>query len=183
MSEPLFRSTHNALLFAHNFNHCQFEPTLLAKLTTKTFRQGKGLSGLAGAAQAGMILGAIRDIGAVDAAVMMGRYAPHSRPCECKSSCCSGTIINTDWSDANALLAGQLADLMQGRAQKRMLWQSLIAKHFGFRWTIKDLAQWADVDRQTVVEHQSVIRPWLEGLEDKAFRKVDRRLHLGGLVE
>lgn len=182
MSEPLFLSTHNALLFAHNYNHCQTAPTLLAKLCSKHLRKGKGLAGLDGAAQAGLILGGIRDIGAAEAAVMMGRYAPHSRPCDCRSSCCSGTIVNTDWSDANAYLASMVAHEMDGRKQLVMLWQSLIAKHFGFRWRIKELAEWAGVDRDTVADHQSIIRPWLERLEDRAFRAVDRRLHMGGLV-
>ena len=184
MTEPLFRSTHNALLFAHNFNHAQYEPTILARLIEKNYKPGKGLAGLDGAGQSGMILGAVRDIGALEAAFMVMRYAPSHRKCDCKNSCCSGNIINREWSEAKNYIAGliQSHGALHGKKHAPQLWSSLVAKTFGFKWSIKELAEFSGVDRDTVAEHYAIIKPWIEAREDKAFAAVDARLKRSGMV-
>ncbi len=87
----LFRTPQDALTFAFNYSMQQQDRPLMDRLAAPAARTGKGLSGMDGAGQAGMIC---RVIGSLDnryeEAALIARFAPRTIVCNCKSPCCAG---------------------------------------------------------------------------------------------
>ncbi len=69
---PLFKSTHDALRFAYRFNG---DNTVSARFGDAPSGNGKGLGGLDGAAQAGMIQSEVRRLGETIEAVAVAQFA------------------------------------------------------------------------------------------------------------
>lgn len=79
-AEPLFSSAHAAIVFALNYNHQQYDKPLMNRLAMKAMPQGKGLSGIDGAAQAGMIRGMIGKLSDLECAMLIAYCAPKKLP-------------------------------------------------------------------------------------------------------
>lgn len=78
--EPLFSSAHAAIVFALNYNHQQYDKPLMNRLSWGAMPQGKGLSGIDGAAQAGMIRGMLGRLSDLDCALVIAYCAPKQIP-------------------------------------------------------------------------------------------------------
>ena len=90
--EPLFKSTHEALIFAFNYAVQQSPKTPLMRMfqsnpaedeVPKGIRQSKGLIGLDGAAQAGMILAEVCRLPDDQHNVIVARYYRAQHECRC----------------------------------------------------------------------------------------------------
>lgn len=79
-AEPLFSSAHAAIVFALNYNHQQYDKPLMNRLSWGALSQGKGLSGIDGAAQAGMIRGMIGRLSDLECAMLIAYCAPKQIP-------------------------------------------------------------------------------------------------------
>lgn len=94
---PLFKSTHDALRFAYNFNGTN---VVTATLGIPPGGNGKGLGGLDGAAEAGNIKRIVESLGEKVTAWAVVSFAPSRFPCSCGRSCCKGWRENPEWSEA-----------------------------------------------------------------------------------
>src|SRR5574340_220522 len=94
-SDALFPSTHNALRFAFEFNPEQYGEGTLAGLLKRAagIGSGKGLVGLDGAAQAGMILAEVWRLPALERHAIIARYG--QRRTECR--CCGSPGMSEEW--------------------------------------------------------------------------------------
>lgn len=107
MKEPVFDSLGNALTFAYRFSGQQFaraqniDPTPLGS--------GRGLVGLDGAAQAGMILSEVKLCGSLEEMVLRARFSDpfdrSARPCDC----CGHVGVSSEFLGACVYLAEQIA--------------------------------------------------------------------------
>lgn len=110
MSEGLFRNAHEALLFAFRFAHDQSPRTpMQQRLQGGNIGSGKGLVGIDGAGQAGMILAALQHLPDEQRNVITVRYDDVRR--QCKG--CGGDIPTAGWLMARDALShcDELGDL------------------------------------------------------------------------
>ncbi len=75
-------------------------------------RAGRGLGGLDGAAQAGMIRAEVEQLDRLERAFIVARFAPASVPCDCGRSCCSGNRPNEEWTNAIGILSLHLKEVV-----------------------------------------------------------------------
>lgn len=84
MTQALFRSAHEALTFAYRYEHHQSQRTPMTSLMPQgQLGSGRGLVGLDGAAQSGMILGALRKLPQTQQQVVAVRYGDIPMVCGC----------------------------------------------------------------------------------------------------
>lgn len=111
-SDPIFKSAHEALTFAFRFagQHSPKTPmSVMVGGELGGLGSGRGLSGLDGAGEAGMVLAALRHLKDEERHVLVARYGDIRRPC----ACCGQPAPEPAWSEAvEALsLCDELGDL------------------------------------------------------------------------
>lgn len=97
--EPVFRSAHEALTFAFRFAGQQSPKTPMTTLMQAAgggIGSGRGLVGLDGAGQAGMVLAALKHLGPEQRFVLIARYGDVRRPCPC----CGQPAADQVWLEA-----------------------------------------------------------------------------------
>lgn len=166
--QALFESAADALRFAFHFSHQQYDRPLINRMADKRLGgEGKGLSGLDGAAQAGMIRRELSELSNLHQALLIARFAPHFLPCSCSRACCSGQAINFEWREAVRTVTSHACEVLPGGAGKFRLRQELVARHFGHKGTLTDIAERCGVRRQAASDHNSLIINWLRGSQGK----------------
>lgn len=108
----LFAGTHQALTFAFRYSSQVSPKSPMASLLARAVgggRKGSGLGGVDGAAQAGMILGALEHLSAEQRHVLIARYGDVTHDCPA----CGQPTASNEWRIAvDALsLCPELADL------------------------------------------------------------------------
>src|SRR5262245_5671313 len=98
-SEPAFTSAHAALKFAFNFSHGTLKRGVLAQMLGGG-GSGRGLAGLDGAAQAGMIQCELGALSKIRRSILAAKFAPQHEPCACRSPCCRGYVENRTFGEA-----------------------------------------------------------------------------------
>lgn len=190
-AEPLFKSAHAALVFALNYSMQQYDrPLMNRKAAGPAAGPGKGLSGVDGAGQAGMVRVELAQLPPIQQAVLVASIAPQQLPCDCKVSCCSGWKINQEWANAmsdltTAAAAGALSGCMSNGRLRSMLIQRL----FGAKVTLSKLAEEHRVDERTVSAHHAKLKRWLfggageVGLHQQASQALTQRLRACGWLD
>ena len=190
--ESLFKSAHAAVTFAVNYcntDHVARSPASKAADTHKG-SGGKGLVGVDGAAQAGMILAALRTCGAFYEACVIARVAKKRIPCACGSLCCSKSKPNILWMDAvncaameaKAYMERMREDGKRGVADNPAMRRAIVAKHFGEQVKIKELAKACEVSDVTVANHIGKIHKLLKKAESEAWEHIEEILRMQGVV-
>lgn len=188
--EALFSSAHAALTFAFNFSGQQYDKSMMARLASTPSKAGKGLGGIDGAAQAGMIRAELHACGELVENVLTARMAPKYIICECTHACCSGKKPNHEWEDAIAWLTRDAMSQVAGMLSHYRLRRGIIERHFGVKHNISELADICAVSRNTVAAHQQKILKWLKGdsrdpmtgLENVCWNRIESALLKAGMV-
>ena len=189
---PLFKSAHAAMTFALNYSntsHVERSPVSKASDTHKS-SGGKGLVGLDGAAQAGMILAVLKSTGELHEACIISRVSKKKVPCSCGSACCSGHRPNWAWRDSIRFLATEVKLMMdkdredgkRGVVDNPAMRQAIVAKYFGEPVRIKELAKACEVTDVTVANHLGRINRILKKLESEAWERLEDKLRQDGIV-
>jgi hypothetical protein len=190
--EALFRSAHAALAFALNYSMQQYDRPLMNRVAAGPAKEeGKGLSGLDGAAQAGMIRAELARLAPLHQAVLVANIAPQQVPCECRAACCGGWKTNPEWSDAiSELTTVAAAAALAGCVSNGRLRSALIQRLLGAKATLADLAARHDVDEKTAGAHSAKLKRWLfgsgggvPGLHQQASHAFSDRLEASGLID
>lgn len=186
MDEPLFKSAYDAAVFATNFNH-QVVPrsSMCQKAAPSTGSGSKGLGGLDGAGQAGLILRAMHELpGGMWGAICYVRVAPRAKPCYCSRPCCTGYTPNLEWAEEVGVLVSLLRQYQEdarepgkrGSVDHPRLRQALVHKYFGEKLALKQLAEEHEVADMTVsAQHKYVFRT-LRAQEAQAWNALDTKL-------
>ena len=173
--EAVFDSTRSALVFAFGFRTQQYGETPLAKLQRHRLGSGRGLVGMDGAGQAGMVLAQIDRLGPTDRAVIIARFAPRFEPCPC----CGGERPIAIWREAIEHLAA--CCIPSGVSNFRCR-RDLVAKYFGVVVRIDDLAGRYAMSRNTVSGHYRIMARQLSDMESIAHVRADDVLINSGMV-
>lgn len=171
---PLFPSAHAALTFALNYSMQQYNRPLMNRIASGELTAGmapdggKGLSGLDGAGQAGMIRAELARLSPIEQAVLVAHAAPSQVPCACGVACCSGWKTNPEWQDAMSVLTSAAASgALSGCVSNGRLRSALIQRIFGAKVTLAALAERHDVDENTAGAHHAKLKRWLFGVADR----------------
>lgn len=167
----LFTSTHSALAFAFNHTERQGVPNLLQRLADRDREPGRGLVGLDGAAQAGMILREVHQLSALQRAVIICKF---SRPKPC-GHC--GTLVDTsERIQAVEALAQHTLSVLAAERPNLALRRGLVRRHFGQKIAMQDLAKQCGVHQNTASNHGRKVQKLLKALEHDALRLLDEKL-------
>lgn len=186
MSEPdidgtLFRTARGALLFATNYAHGQTKKPFLVKMMGGG-RAGRGLGGLDGAGQAGMILAALARLPKVQQALLVARYTAAVTPCSCRAPCCKGYREAPEWSAAVEFL---IEDVLQftGTISHYRLRRALVMRFLGIRHSFVDVAKQCGINRDTASDRYKKVKEYLGDQEKKAYWAMEGYLKGAGIVE
>ena len=180
---PLFKSAKGAMLFAFNYSHGTIKRSALAGMMGGRSRPGRGLGGLDGAAQAGIIKDLVRSLGDTREAIVIARYEPRTIPCSCKSPCCRGFKDNPAWKNAIQLLTERALNVLAGHLSHYRMRQALVARFFGVRDNLNEIAKACGVNRDTASDHYKKIVVFLAEQERLGWYDLEDRLKAANIVE
>lgn len=177
--EPLFCSATAALAFAFSFSQGSPRTGLAAmQKPDPNRRPGRGLIGLDGAGQAGMILAEVGQMAKVRQSALAASFATRTSEC----ACCGQQKPRDEWLGAIKYLAEASACAIAGVSHFRLR-QAVLAKAIGATGeTDEDLANRFNLDRKTVAKHRHAIKDWFRKIEGAAMREIDDRLRAVGMV-
>ena len=197
-NEPIFASAHAALVFAFNFCTEQYAPSVMAKLIRGgPVGSGKGLVGMDGAGQAGMILAEVQSLGmrTIDGwpnegfvaelapHFLAARFAPHTTPCGCRAPCCTGHRPAAAFMTGINWITDAAREQLDGHQLNYALRRGLVLRFFGERENMSELATRAGVSRDMASQHNAKLLPWLKHEEGRAMHAAIVRLKEKGFVE
>lgn len=172
MTEGLFESVDAALRFAYNF---QGSPALsvVNQMANKPGPMGKGLGGLDGAAQAGIIRRKVASLGKLHESIIIAEYAQRSRLCPC----CSGPTFNQEWKDA----IGYIADIVRTEALNdhrttHPVRRACVEKFFGLKIPAVRISEQLGVDEDTIGKMIGKVRKYLTAEHNKAMNEIESSL-------
>lgn len=183
--EALFDSAHAALVFAFNFAGQHYDTPPLARLAAGLNREltptsNKGLGGLDGAAQAGMIRAEINTLGNLAENVLTARFAPSYHPCACRSACCGGKKTNPEWINSIAWLSNHMrSTALFGTSADYRIRRTCVLRHFQVKEKRQSLEQMADacgINRQTAGSYMSKVAKFLKVIESSAYSAISDKL-------
>ena len=181
--EGIFRSAHEAVVFALNFASQQYALSPIAKLMQGgALGSGRGLSGLDGAAQAGMVIAELAKLDYYHAVSLVARCATRQIRCSCSSPCCSGWRDSELWREAISIMTDHAIAALAGELSNREVRLASVQKHFGHKVTIQEIADDAGVHRETAGKQHAKIVGALKGLESRAWQAFSSALESGGML-
>ena len=164
--EPLFDSAYAALAFAYRYSTQQYQPTPMARLMRGSIGSGKGLHGLDGAAQAGLVRAMVGKLPEFERAAITARFSFKS---------------SEGYAAKIVLIRPATASLGTGIHSRRMV-DHLVQKFYGERVYLKELAELVDMHANTMTDRWRSIRRVLTEIEHRGMDMVEARLQQAGLV-
>lgn len=207
-AEPLFSSAHAAIVFALNYNHQQYDKPLMNRLSWGPTPEGKGLSGIDGAAQAGMIRGMLGRLSDLECAMLIAYCAPKQIPIpgshqaikivENKQVRLPQWSTNPEYQAALRQIARThqihtLTSVDQQSVQAARL--DLVARCFGERLNLKQAAEHHGIPYRTFKRMHAGVRDYLLGKRggygqeatlgaiQQAINKVENLLREQGVID
>jgi hypothetical protein len=180
-NEPLFDSAHNALIFAFNYSAQVYAAPAMNRALNVSHNNGtsKGLGGLDGCAQAGMILSRLKKLPELHELIIVARFAPQFKSCACGASCCSKRRINAQWFDAINQIADQTRETFENTRVTRFMRYVLIKRFFTKKRDQSDINKVADelgINRNLTSQHIGKINKTLKQIELLAFQSIENDL-------
>ena len=166
IDEPLFDSAYAALAFAYRYSTQQYQPTPMARLMRGHIGSGKGLHGIDGAAQAGMIRAMVDTLRQPDRASIVSRFAASSK----------------ESLEAKILLVSPAAASLGAGIHSRRMVDSLVQRYYGKRVRLNELAELYGLHVNTMTVRWSCIRRVLTEIEGRAMDRMDAMFLDNGLV-
>lgn len=161
MNEPLFKGAHQALTFAYNYSSGTVDRPMMLKLADKVKRTGRGLGGLDGAAQAGLIQREMLDLDRLQQQIILAKFLPKAAGCPC----CGHDVPSIDWLTAVRAISDEAMarGILSGHLVHRAVRDGIVARYFGQKLLLGDLAVKAGINADTVTAQNAQIVNWLRG--------------------
>ncbi len=162
----LFDSAHAAMTFAFRYSGQQYSPSLMAMMMKGPIKSGKGLSGLDGAAQSGIIRALVGRLPANERNMIAARYS------------------SSESERVQAMLQLVVAAMasMGTGCNFRRLADTLVQKYFGFHVHLGDLASDYAMSPPTMTRRWQNVRNWLKQTWDIAEDMAYRELREAGII-
>ncbi len=181
--DGIFKSAHEAIVFAVNFGGQQYAMSPMARLMQLgPIGSGRGLGGLDGAGQAGMVIAELCEIEYFSALSLIARCSSSKSRCVCESPCCSGWRENPVWREAINQLTDYVMPALAGSFSARALRVASVKKNFGDKITIQEIAEDVGVHRDTASDQHAKVVKMLKALESKAWADFTSRLETCGML-
>ncbi|SDR47200.1 hypothetical protein SAMN05445850_4521 [Paraburkholderia tuberum] len=181
--EGIFKSAHEAIVFACNYTSQQYAMSPMAKLLQRgAHGSGRGLIGLDGAAQSGMVFAELDGLDYLQMLILVARNSPRKERCECTHSCCSGWKPNPIYRDAVSQLTELVMPVLGSAFSFRRHRYAVVDKYFGEKHDIKAIAEDLGLPPRTADRHASAIRKFLKDAEKDAWTKWYERLDAAGML-
>lgn len=174
----LFNNSHDALVFAFNFSSAQYGVSELARMAGPMASSGKGLIGMDGAGQAGMIMREVEELGhpvhgnALRKACIVASYSPKFKECPC---CRSDRLPLADYQRAIELLRDASEAWISG-SSRRHLREAIIRAYYEPGVSLKKEAERFNIAKSTAYDQKSVIVQQLKKIEEDARVRLFARL-------
>lgn len=176
-AEAVFETTRKAIVFAFNYSTEQYGMSVLGKMQRHAGGSGKGLVGMDGAGQAGMVLAEIWRLKEIERAAIVARFAARYEACEC----CGGRKPTALWREAIERLADWCVPAGVSNVRCR---RELVARHFGVPGVeFVALAERYGFNRKTVAEHYRTMSRQLADAESMAQISIESAFLESGMVE
>lgn len=173
-AEPIFESVHQALLFAYTFSACQYAQSAVAErqilaLGRQRYEQirhiSRGLGGLDGAAQAGMVKRQVDQLPAQQRFAIEARFAVLDHKLRRQAM--------------RALVLG----VRQTKHPIELRFTAhLVQQHFGASVNLRALARQLRLGEATAYRRAKQIREHLDRLDEQAFVRLDEQLKTTQIV-
>lgn len=164
--EPLFDSAYAALAFAFRYSTQQYSPTPMARLMRGSIGSGKGLVGLDGAAQAGIIRAEVETLPEFERFSIVARFALEPR---------EGLTAKM------GLIIPATSSLGTGVHKYRMV-DALVQRYYGKKVHLKDLAEAHGMHANTMTDRWRCIRRILTEIEHRAMDRIEAKFQETGLI-
>jgi hypothetical protein len=165
-----------------NFSHGTLKKNFMAKLLGGG-STSRGLAGLDGAAQAGMILAQVWQLDRDGAQILVARFTAPTVPCACRAPCCGGERETKAWSEAIDHLTARVLELgLTGTISHYRLRRALVKRYFGIRPSLVQIANSCGVNRDTASDYNRRVHDHLHKADMAAFNRVELRLREAGIV-
>ena len=165
---PIFRSGHEAIRYAYNYNAQQYPITLMGRMMRGMgIGSGRGLYGLDGAA----IAGSVKRF--VEALPHDYRYA-----IVCRYAATEDEFLHA----VHEMLGAASASIGTGITPTRAI-LSLIGRYYGRPVKLASLCSQYDMDAATMTRRWQRIRERMRALESHGMQAADDALVIAGLVE
>lgn len=170
----LFVSAHAAMLFAYGFRGQPALSVMNRMGQDPSGMPGKGLSGLDGAAQAGIIRCKLHTLGPLHEHILIADIAPRSEPCPCRSACCVGYTPTQEWADAVNWLADNVrVNALEGHRTDHKMRRAAVQIFFGVKLKATKIAHDYDKDRSNVGVILGKVKEYLKREHIKAHKGAD----------
>ncbi|HUW44636.1 MAG TPA: hypothetical protein VMW50_02460 [Dehalococcoidia bacterium] len=185
---PLFKSANSAVRWAINYGtDGHIERSAMNKLSNPSVGADSELE----QGQAGAILAMIKGTGEFHEACLVARSAVHRTSCACGAPCCSKSKPNWIWHESvnyitmevKRLIDSERRDGTRGATDNPAMRRALVAKFFGERIRINELAKACEVVEATVATHHGKITKIIKKTEGSAWELIEERLRLAGLID
>ena len=180
--EPLFNSAASALTFALNYSSQSFQSSAVNRMAGTPRPTGRGLGGLDGAAQAGMVRAELAAIGILGESIIVAEMAHKTRPCECKAPCCSGEVTNAEWAASIGVLSNVLKELKICPSHF-IVRSNLLRRFFGVEISISEIAKQSGLSRDTITTYNAKLVSVLKAEKKRAWSALDQRLIECGMID
>jgi hypothetical protein len=187
--EAIFRTVRGAMMFALNFMHGTVKKSSLVEMMGGA-RLGRGLGGLDGAAQAGMIRTELLRLRQRRRSIIIARCAIPTTPCACGTNCCRGWRENPEWGEAiNDLTLYVLEEGLAGTVSHLRLRRAMVARYFVGKSSLVqklnlgEIADQCGVHRHTASAYKKAIGEYLELEEQLATYELEGLLREAGIIE
>lgn len=177
--EQLFKSSADAIMFALRFSSQQYAETPMSKMMKRDGRRssGKGLVGLDGAGQAGMILQKLENLDELERACIVARYTDRIAECPC----CRNPTASEEYRNAINTLASWAERNIENVTSVPRIRFAIVQEFFERRRSVGKVADDIGMPRSTAYDQRARIWPRLTELDKKALGKLDTQL--AGLLE
>lgn len=198
--EPgLFDTARDAIVFAFNHSNQCYDRPIMNRLAAPSPLGGRGLGGVDGAAQAGMILLELQGLGDLDQAIITARCAPRTLPGTESHQFFRQERANRIWTSAITYLASHVRTAALGgcTSDSRMRHEYVIRYFSTAREKIsfEELAETYGFHRQTVSAHANRVARYFGGprvrrngdddigAEGRAMARLEDQLQARGIVK
>ncbi|CAB3730853.1 hypothetical protein [Paraburkholderia rhynchosiae] len=181
--EGIFKDAKEAIVFSLNFSDQQYAKSPMALLLKHgAHGSGRGLSGLDGSGQAGMVFAEIIRLDYHESIALIARCSAKRLRCTCGSPCCSKWTPNPIWTMATSQLCDHALLAVGTGISSRAIRLASTQKFFGQKLSIQEIADYCSVSRKTAGEHHARIKEFLKDLEGRAWFSFTARLEDAGML-
>lgn len=168
MTEPLFRSGHEALRFAYAYNAQQYPMTIMGRMMRgSSLGSGRGLHGLDGAAEAGNVKRVVGGLPSSQVLALTARY----------------TLDEAEFRRATGGLVGVAVNSLPTGIHSARLVLSLVVRYYRRKDVrLAELCDAHGMDAATMTRRWQRVRETLRAIESAADTAADGALVAAGLV-